>query len=80
MDKITESEMSDTDTNVMRDKTHGLVIVQVNGEELYVYEPDEARKLGEALLRAAEAVEKVEKAKQPPLPPITAPVKANANA
>lgn len=66
VDKVTESDMSDTEVCIMSDTQHKLVILQVNSEELYVYTPEIARTLGTALINAANKVEP--KIKEEPKP------------
>jgi len=71
-DKVSISVMSDTDTVIMIDKTHKVVIMQINSEELYVHSPEDARYIGEALISAADHIqpkkeEKKEEAVKPAL-------------
>jgi hypothetical protein len=73
-DTFTESEMSDTKYDVMTSCDHKVVLVQINGEDISLFSPKEAREYGEALIRAADKVEKANEPKAEPVKPAAVPV------
>jgi hypothetical protein len=81
-DKVTESEMERTNICVSSDRQHKVVILQVNGQELYIFSPEYTRTLAESMIRAADTVEKQEEpakatpAQEPAKPTIAAVTKS----
>lgn len=62
-DTILETEMSATEVTISADPQHKVVVIHVNGDDLYVFTPAIARLYGEALIRAADKAEPAVKLK-----------------
>jgi hypothetical protein len=56
MDKIIESEMLSSTIQVMADKAHKVVVVQVSHDDFGIYSEETARKFGAALISAADKI------------------------